>query len=151
MGVTLQFIPYTEIEDLSSLGRIRKLLTIAKNNKIVLLEGRLRKEEEVELIKTTMEEINDDFRGIEMAVIYPGEDTEDMLKKLKFGFINILIGNRLGITILGPASIVKEIKKDPKRIQLVTEDDGTTKVHLKEKQKRNNHSANKAKNSKKRR
>ena len=55
--VTLQFIPYTEIEELSSIGRIRKLLNIAKQNKIVLLQGRLKKDEETELIKATMEEI----------------------------------------------------------------------------------------------
>ncbi len=56
--VTLQFVPYTEIESLSSVGRIRKLLNIAKQDKIVLLQGRLRKEEETELIKATMEEPN---------------------------------------------------------------------------------------------
>ncbi len=53
--LTLQFIPYSEISDLSSVGRIRKLLGLAKENKIVLLQGRLKKEEEAELIKTTME------------------------------------------------------------------------------------------------
>ena len=44
--LTLQIVPYSEIVDLSSLGRIRKLLNIAKENKIVLLQGRLTKEEE---------------------------------------------------------------------------------------------------------
>ena len=33
--VTIQFIPYSEIESLSSVGRIRKLLNIAKEDKIV--------------------------------------------------------------------------------------------------------------------
>ena len=42
--VTIQFVPYTEIEGLTGLSRIRKLLNIAKTNKIVLLQGRLRKE-----------------------------------------------------------------------------------------------------------
>ena len=41
--LTLQFVPYTEIESLSSVGRIRKLLNITKENRIVLLQGRLRK------------------------------------------------------------------------------------------------------------
>ena len=69
--LTLQFVPYASIESLSSLGRIKKLLKMAEKNKIVLLEGRLKKEEEAELIKTTMEEINEEFKGIELAVIYP--------------------------------------------------------------------------------
>lgn len=120
MSLTLQFIPYLEIENLSSLGRIRKILNIVKEKKIVLLEGRLKKEEEAELIKTTMEEINQDFKGIELAVIYPGTQNLDFLRKLRVQFVNALLGDRQGLTIVGPASIIKEIKKDPNRIQLLT-------------------------------
>ncbi|MBR9691072.1 DUF2073 domain-containing protein [Candidatus Woesearchaeota archaeon] len=121
--LTLQFVPYSSIEPLSSLGRIKKLLKMAKENKIVLLEGRLKKEEEAELIKTTMEEINEEFKGIELAVIYP-ETAENMVfyKKIKSQFINMLLGDRQGLTIIGPANIVKEIKKDPNKIQLLTEE-----------------------------
>jgi len=52
--VTIQIIPFSEIEGLSSVGRIRKLLNIAKENKIVLLQGKIKREEEAELIKATM-------------------------------------------------------------------------------------------------
>lgn len=122
MGLTLQFVPHVEIESLSSLGRIRKLLNAVKEDKIVLLEGRLKKEEEAELIKTTMEEINADFKGIELAVIYPESQNAAFFQKMRQGFINALLGDRQGLTILGPASIVKEIKKDPNKIQLFTSD-----------------------------
>ncbi len=120
MALTLQFVPYLEIESLSSLGRIRKLLNSVKEEKIVLLEGRLKKEEETELIKTTMEEINSEFKGIELAVIYPQAENMMLFKKIRQQFINILLGDRQGLTIIGPASIVKEIKKDPNKIQLFT-------------------------------
>ena len=43
--VTFQFVPYHEIEDLGSARRVKKLIDIVKQNKIVLLEGRLKKEE----------------------------------------------------------------------------------------------------------
>ncbi|NQU79852.1 DUF2073 domain-containing protein [Candidatus Woesearchaeota archaeon] len=122
MGLTLQFVPYFEIEKLSSLGRIRKLLNAVKEGNIVLLEGRLTKEEEAELIKTTMEEINSDFKGIELAVIYPESHNVDFFKKMKQQLFNAILGDRQGLTILGPASIVKEIKKDPNKIQLFTSD-----------------------------
>ncbi len=121
--LTLQFVPYSEIEYISSVGRIRKLLNIAKENRIVLLEGRLRKEEETELIKATMEEINKDFKGIELSVIYPNKKESDLFKRLKRNFVNMLLGDRQGLTIIGPASIVREIKKDPDKIQLLTEED----------------------------
>ncbi len=120
--LTLEVIPYSEIEKLSSIGRIRKLLKTAKENKIVLLEGRLRKDEETELIKTTMEEIDDEFKGIEMAVIQPSKKELDFFGKIKNGMTNLLLGNRIGFTVIGPASIIKAIKKDPTKIQLFTKD-----------------------------
>jgi len=138
--LTLQFVPYSEIENLSSVGRIRKLLNIAKENRIVFLEGRLRKEEEGELIKATMEEINKDFKGIELSVIYPEKKKADILKKMKVGLINMLLGDRQGLTIIGPASVVREIKKDPDKIQLFTEDDKWNGT--KQKKKRRNNSNN---------
>ncbi|MGM5487440.1 MAG: OapB/ArvB family protein [Nanobdellota archaeon] len=116
--ITLQIVPYSEIEHLSSVGRIRKLLTISKEDKIVLLQGRLRKDEEKELIKATMEEINADFTGIEIATIDPN-DTSSMFRKM---LSNLLLGDRQGMTIIGPASVVKEIKKDPSKIELLTQE-----------------------------
>ncbi|MFO8016738.1 MAG: DUF2073 domain-containing protein [Candidatus Woesearchaeota archaeon] len=118
MALTLHFVPYSEIEGLSSLGRIKKLLKLAKENKIVLLEGRLKKDEETELIKTTMEEIDQKFKGIEIGVIDPGQTKGDLFKKIRSNLANLLLGDRIGLTIIGPASIVKEIKKDPDKIQL---------------------------------
>jgi hypothetical protein len=113
-------MPYTEIESLSSVGRIRKLLTVAKENKIVLLQGRLKKEEETELIKTTMEEINKEFKGIELAVIHPALSQLSGFQKIKNDLLSGILGDRQGLTIIGPASVVKAIKKDPNKIELMT-------------------------------
>jgi hypothetical protein len=118
--VTIQLLPYTEIESLSSVGRIRKLLSLAKENKIVLLQGRLKKEEETELIKVTMEEINKEFKGIELAVIHPSMSQLSGFQKFKNDVVSALLGDRQGLTIVGPASVVKEIKKDPNKIELLT-------------------------------
>jgi len=118
--VTLQFISYSEIEGLSSVGRIRKLLNIVKEEKIALLQGRLTKDEEVELIKATMEEINKQFKGIELAVIYPKEKkSQTGFKKVWSSITSALLGDRLGLTIVGPASVVKSIKKNPGKIELL--------------------------------
>ena len=118
--LTLQFIPYHEIEHLSSTQKILKLLKIARENKIVLLEGRLKKQEETDLIKTTMEEIDDNFKGIELAVIYPDKKDIIWYEKIRRNLISFVLGDREGFTIIGPASVVKEIKKDPHKIQLIT-------------------------------
>ncbi len=116
--VTFQFIPYHEIDGLTSAKRVNKLLNIVKQNKIVLLEGRLRKEEETDLIEITMEEINNKFKGIELSVIYPDKDKFSGLKRVKQGFVNALLGDRQGMTIIGPASIVKKIEQNPNKIEL---------------------------------
>jgi len=132
--VTLQIVSYSAIENLSSLGRIRKLLNIAKENKIVLLQGTLQREEETELIKVTMEEINKEFRGIELAVITPTISKEITgFQKFKNNLLNTFLGNRQGMTIIGPANIVKSIKKDPNKIELYTKEKRKTKAKKRKK------------------
>lgn len=118
--LTLQFVPYSDIEDLSLDERIKKILNIVKEEKIIVMEGRLRKSEEAELIKATMERINSKFRGIEISVVYPENRSATLGKKLKSGLAEMLLGERQGLTVIGPASIIKEIKKDPDKIQLFT-------------------------------
>ena len=120
--VTLQIVPYTAIEDLTSVGRIRKLLNIAKQDKIVLLQGRLKKDEETELIKATMEEIDKDFKGIELAVINPTKQNIEGFEKIKNDFLSFLLGDRTGLTIIGPANVVKAIKKNPNKIEVLTKE-----------------------------
>ncbi len=120
--LTLQFVPYEEIEGLGPNERIKKLLGMVKDEKIVVLEGRLRKEEEAELIKRTMEEINERFKGIELSVIYPDRKKGTFGKSIKSNIADILLGQRQGMTVLGPASLIKEIRKDPDKIQLFTQD-----------------------------
>ena len=41
-------------------------------------------------------------------------------KKIRNEMFKLLLGNRDGITIIGPASVVKEIGRDPNKIQLLT-------------------------------
>ena len=118
--ITLQFVPYNELNKLTPLGRIKKILDIVKENKIVLVEGRLKPSEEAELIQRTMEEVNREFKGIELCTIYPENKNDDAINKLKATMIDLLIGNRRGLTVIGPATIVKEIKRDPNKIQLLT-------------------------------
>lgn len=120
--VTLQFVPYHEIEDLGSARRVKKLIDIVKESKIVLLQGRLKKEEETDLIAITMEEVGDKFKGIELAVINPTDKNMGGVKKLRNNFFGFLLGDRQGLTVIGPATLVKEIKKDPNKIEVLTKE-----------------------------
>jgi hypothetical protein len=120
--LTLQFIPYTAIESLNGTKRVAKLLQLVKSDKIILLEGRLKADEEAELIRKTMEDIDDKFTGIELSVIYPELKDAHFFAKMKHSFMNFVLGDRQGMTIIGPANIVKEIKQDPEKIMLYTKD-----------------------------
>ncbi len=131
MALTLQFIPHNQISDLGSARRVKKLIDIVKQDKIVLLEGRLKKEEEKDLIEITMEEINDKFKGIELAVINPEAKDAALLTKIRLGLMNTLLGERMGFTIIGPASIVKEIKQNPNKIELLTQENNNNKKRRK--------------------
>ncbi|MEK6861679.1 MAG: DUF2073 domain-containing protein, partial [Nanoarchaeota archaeon] len=88
-------------------------------NKIVLMQGRLKPEEETLLIKQTMEMIEDNFKGVEICTIFPEERDLQFVKRFKKEMMRFIIGNRDGITIVGPASIIKEIKRDINNIQLL--------------------------------
>ncbi len=120
--LTLQFIPYSEIESLGELARVKKLIGISKENRIIVMEGRLRKQEEASLIQETMKEINGNFKGIELLVVNPEKAESDFVKGMKNKLAAFVFGDRQGLTIIGPANLIKEIKKDPDKIQLLTED-----------------------------
>ena len=118
--LTLQYIPFSEIEPLSSNRRIAKLLTGVKKNKIVLMQGRLKPEEEAALIQKTMEEVSKEFRGIELCTINQEKKNKDNFQQLEQLFTKWLVGDRDSLTIIGPANIVKEIKRNPDKIELLT-------------------------------
>ena len=123
--VTFQFVPYQDIEKLGSAKRVNMLLNIVKEEKIILMEGRLTKEEEADLIEITMEEISPKFKGIELSVIYPDKESQSTGQKLKGAFASMLLGDRMGMTIIGPASIVKKIEKNPDKIELFMKENGS--------------------------
>ena len=120
--VTFQFVPYADIEDMGSAKRVNKLINIVKSNKIVLLEGRLKKQEETDLIEITMEQIDRRFKGIELSVVYPDKEKYGGLRKLKASVVNMLLGDRQGMTIIGPANVVKRIEQNPNKIELFTKE-----------------------------
>ena len=120
-GLTLQFIPYSEIANLDTVERIKKLLKIVLDNKVVILQGKLNPDEETRLIEDTMIMIGNikGFKGVELAVISQGSESKTLFQKLKFGIAKALVGQQDALTIIGPATIVKEMKKDPKKLEVM--------------------------------
>ena len=121
-GFSIQFLPFAEISNLDSTGRIRKILNVVLGNHILILQGRLKAEEETRLIGDTMAMIGHvkGFKGIELAVISGnGNNQGGFFGKIRQNLANTLAKGDLGaVTIIGPATIVKDIKKNPKKIEL---------------------------------
>ena len=120
--LTLEFIPYSELAYLSSYRRVKKLLGVVAENKIVLFQGKLSAEEEADLIEETMRKVGKmgKFKGIELAAFSPSKDKAlSFFPSMREKFANALFGERDVLTVIGPATIVKEIKKDPTKIQLM--------------------------------
>ena len=120
-GFSIQFLPYSEIRGLSSTERIKKILNIILGNNILMIQGRLQPDEETRLIEDTMAMIGHlkNFKGVELAVI-SGNGEDGLLGKFRTGLVNAIAGGDIGaITIVGPATIVKEIKRNPKKIELL--------------------------------
>ena len=120
-GFSIQFLPYSEIRDLDSTGRIRKILNIVLGNNILILQGKLSPGEETRLIGDTMAMIGHvkNFKGIELAVI-SGNNNKGLFGKFRKNIVNALAGGDIGaVTIIGPATIIKEIKRNPRRIELL--------------------------------
>ncbi|MBR9704165.1 DUF2073 domain-containing protein [Candidatus Pacearchaeota archaeon] len=120
-GLTLHFMPYSEIAKLETVERIKKLLKIILDNKVIILQGRLRPEEETRLIEDTMIMIGNikGFKGVELAVISSDSDDRSLFEKFKFGLAKAIAGSQDAMTIIGPATVVKEMKKDPKKLEVM--------------------------------
>jgi len=120
-GLTLHFVPFSEIARLESVERIKKLLKIILENKVIVLQGRLRADEETRLIEDTMIMIGNikGFKGVELAVISGNGENQGFWDSFKYGLARAISGQENAITIIGPASIVKEMKRDPSKLEVM--------------------------------
>jgi len=120
-GLSIQVIPFSEVQNLNISARVKKILSLILAGRIVILQGRLRSEEEARLIEDTMALVDHikNFKGIELAVIEPNTKEMGFVDKMKYGIAKTLVGDSEALTLIGPASVIKEIKKDPKKIEFL--------------------------------
>ncbi|MAH46228.1 hypothetical protein CMI37_10385 [Candidatus Pacearchaeota archaeon] len=120
-NLTIHFMPYSEIAHIDSLERIKKILGIVLQNKIIILQGKLTLEEETRLIENTMTLIGNikGFQGVEIATISGENEHGNLFNKVRHNIARILVGEQDALTIIGPASVVKEIKRDPKKMEMM--------------------------------
>ena len=102
----MDLVSEERINSMGSMEKIRFVLEGVKSGNIVVLEGGLTSEEQMNLIELTMLEVSEDFPGIEMSG-YPS----------KKGFFKMRRKTRL--TVIGPAKIMRMMKKEKDLISAV--------------------------------
>lgn len=119
--LTIHFMPYSEIAREDTLGRIKKIMGIVLKNKIIILQGKLKADEEARLIENSMTLIGniDGFAGIEIASLSGENENRTMFEGVRRNIARILVGEQDSITVIGPASVVREMKKDPEKVELL--------------------------------
>ncbi|MBI4360920.1 DUF2073 domain-containing protein [Candidatus Micrarchaeota archaeon] len=116
MGIELQFISAEALRDKTPPQKVEFILEEIKKSKdrILVIEGSLSNVEERELIAKTMQLVSKKFPGIEVASL--GEQSSDFKAQL----IKLLGGKPAGLTVVGPSTLVKQIKRDPNKLSLLT-------------------------------
>lgn len=119
--LTIHFMPYSEIAREDTVERIKKILGIVLKGKIVILQGKLKPDEEAKLIENSMMLIGnvEGFAGVEIASLSNENENRGMFDKVRHGVAKILVGEQDSITVIGPASVVGEMKKDPRKVELM--------------------------------
>jgi len=108
--IAFNLVSRQKLEQLTSDEKLKFILKEVKNGKILVLEQGLTAMEQASLIENTMREIEQDtFIGVEMEGY--SEDQSSFIQKI-FGIIK-----KPRMTLIGPANLLKTIRKDSNMIQ----------------------------------
>lgn len=109
-GISFNLVSRNKLEEFSPDEKLKFIIKEVKKGKILVLEYGLTPVEQASLIEYTMKEIeHDTFIGVEMEGY--GEDSPSFLQKL------LGLSKRPRITLIGPADLLKTIRKDSNMIQ----------------------------------
>ena len=108
--ISFNLISRQKLEELNSDEKLKFIISEVKKGKILVLEYGLTPVEQANLIEHTMKEIEQDtFIGVEMEGY--SADQPSFLQKI-FGMVK-----KPRITLIGPADMLKMVKKDNNMIQ----------------------------------
>ena len=109
-GLKMDFLSSSALESSTSMETVSMIVDRVKKGDLVVIEGGLTPEEEAELIETTMREIDvENFMGIDIYTV----------EKDKTSFFGLSRKKTVGMTIIGPANVMKEVKKKSNFISMI--------------------------------
>jgi hypothetical protein len=108
--ISFNLVSRNKLDELTSSEKLKFILKEVKKGKILVLEHGLTPFEQANLIENTMKEIEEDtFIGVEMEGL--GEDRPSFFQKL------FKYPKKPRVTLIGPANLLKTIRKDNDMIQ----------------------------------
>jgi len=114
INLKIKFIPYEKTmgDDFS------KILKDLKKDTIILIDAKLSAKHEAELIKKTMEQISEKFAGIELSSIELASGKDSATGKVRDFLFTLATGKTRGMTVIGPARIIRKIEKNPEELMV---------------------------------
>jgi hypothetical protein len=108
--IKIKFLPY----EVYRKKRVSQIFNELKDNTILLIDAKLSAQEEAKIIEETMKKVSSKFSGIEMSSLEMRDGKAGTnLDKIKNMLLETITGKKRGMTIIGPAKIVRKIEKDP--------------------------------------
>lgn len=123
----MNFVSSVRLAKKSQKQRINYILNMIRDGSILIVDGVMSSDEELNLIRETMRRITNGFPGIEVCslkrqnggylsfidrLVENKERVQKLFSHLTGGEPPIT-GLRTGITVIGPAQIIRKIKKNP--------------------------------------
>jgi len=109
-GIPVNLVSRDKLDEFSSAEKLNFIIKEVKKGKVLVLEQGLTPFEQTELIEYTMKEIKQDtFIGIEIEGY--SEDKQTFMQKI------FRIIKKPRMTVIGPADLLKTIRKDSNMIQ----------------------------------
>ncbi|WP_414837444.1 DUF2073 domain-containing protein [Candidatus Nanosalina sp. VS9-1] len=110
-GVTIEFLSKGKLQDKSFDEKVETVIERVKENAVLVLEEGWSHEEERRLIQSAMDEIDEDFPGIEFLGL---TDRDSRLNRAKKMFYEKVLNERYreGITIVGNSRVMEKVKKE---------------------------------------
>jgi len=131
----MDFVSSSVLDDKTRNNRISFILNKVKDGTILVTDGVLKPDEEMDLIRETMRRVDDGFPGIEVCSLKKNtkgaqlflerfNEQRDRIQNIISVFTGKgpeKTGMRTGITFIGPAKYIKKIKKNPDSFSVMTE------------------------------
>ena len=120
-GLKIDFISAQAFVGMTLDKKLAHILKKVKEDHIVVLNESLDFMEEAKLVTSTMEGIDENLKGIEFFTLpRKGNSAIEFVAK-SFEKVTGKQMARAGLTLVGPASIIKKIKRDPQAFSVSAE------------------------------